>query len=137
MRFLSPDTLSRTAGYSHVAVAPAGRTVYVSGRMALDRQGRLVGGSDFRAQAEQVFANLKTALEAGGASFEDVAKLDFYVTDMAGAPALREVRDRYIDAAHPPVSTLVEVRRLVREDALLEVAATAVLPDAPARSAGP
>lgn len=78
-------------------------------------------------QAAQVFANIDAALKAAHASFADVVKLTFYVTDVTKVPALRIVRDKYVDTAHPPASTLVEVRRLVRDDLLLEVEATAVV----------
>jgi enamine deaminase RidA (YjgF/YER057c/UK114 family) len=133
-QFLNPPELSKPAGYTHVVVAPAGRTIYLSGQVALDKEGKLVGKGDFPAQAGQVFANIDAALKAAHASFADVVKLTFYVTDATQAPALRVVRDKYVDTAHPPASTLVEVRRLVREDLLLEVDATAVVADTPSAS---
>ena len=74
-----------------------------------------------------MFENLRRALAAAGATFKDVVKLNYYVLDATQAPAVREVRDRYVDAAAPPASTLVEVRRLFRDDVLLEVEATAVV----------
>jgi enamine deaminase RidA (YjgF/YER057c/UK114 family) len=79
------------------------------------------------AQAKQVFANIDTALQASHATFANVVKLTFYVTDASKVPELRTVRDKYIDVTRPPASTLVEVRRLVRDDLLLEVDATAVV----------
>jgi enamine deaminase RidA (YjgF/YER057c/UK114 family) len=87
----------------------------------------LVGGGDFRAQAHQVFKNLRAGLGAGGAGFADVVKLTFYVVDMSQVPLLREVRDQYVNTAAPPASTLVEVRRLFRDDVLLEIEAVAAL----------
>jgi enamine deaminase RidA (YjgF/YER057c/UK114 family) len=75
-----------------------------------------------------VFENLRRALAAGGATFRDVVKLNYYVVDAAQVPVLREVRDRYVNTAAPPASTLVEVRRLFRDDLLLEVEAVAVVP---------
>ena len=129
MRFLDPAGLSKPNGYTHVVEVPAGaRTLYLSGQIALDANGKLVGAGDFAAQAEQVFANLKTALAASGASFRNVVKLDMYVTDMTQLKALRAARDKYVDPQHPPASTLVEVRRLAREDLMLEIEATAVVP---------
>ncbi|HEY9131720.1 MAG TPA: RidA family protein [Dyella sp.] len=127
--FINPPDLSKPHGYSHVVAVPAGgKTLYVSGQMALDKDGNLVGKGDFQAQAEQVFANLDKALKASGASFKDVVRLDIYMTDATKTPELRIVRDKYIDTAHPPASTLVEVKRLVRDDVLLEVDVTAVVP---------
>ena len=129
VRHPDPAGLSKPTGYTHVVEVPAGaRTLYLSGQIALDAQGKLVGAGNFAAQAEQVFANIDTALKASGASFRNVVKLNMYVTDMTQLKALRAARDKYIDAQHPPASTLVEVRRLAREDLLLEVEATAVVP---------
>ncbi len=101
-QFLNPPELSKPAGYTHVVVAPAGRTIYLSGQVALDKEGKLVGKGDFPAQAGQVFTNIDAALKAAHASFADVVKLTFYVTDATQAPALRVVRDKYVDTAHPP-----------------------------------
>jgi len=129
IRHLNPSGLSKPTGYTHVIEVPnSGRTLYVSGQIALDAQGKLVGPGDFAAQAEQVFANIKTALEASGASFDQVVKLNMYVTDMSKLPALRAARDRYINTQHPPASTLVEVSKLARDGLLLEVEAVAVVP---------
>jgi len=129
VRYLDPAGLSKPTGYTHVVDVPAGaRTLYLSGQIALDAKGNLVGSGDFAAQAMQVFANIDTALKASGASFRNVVKLNMYVTDMTQLKALRAARDKYIDAQHPPASTLVEVSKLAREGLLLEVEATAVLP---------
>jgi enamine deaminase RidA (YjgF/YER057c/UK114 family) len=119
-------------GYTHVVEVPAGhRLVFLSGQVPLDSTGALRGGSGFRAQAIQVFENLRAGLAAAGARFEDVVKLTFYVRDVRHLPALREVRDRYVNTAAPPASTLVEVTGLFREDVLLEVEAIAAVPEAP------
>ena len=75
-----------------------------------------------------MFENLQTALRSVGAGFEQVVKLNLYLLDATQLPAVREVRDRYVDTARPPASTAVEIRRLVRDDLLVEVDAVAVLP---------
>ena len=80
-----------------------------------------------RAQTQQVFDNLRAALEALGAGFEQVVKLNFYLVDATQLPVIREVRDQYLNTRQPPASTAVEVRRLFREDALIEVEAVAVI----------
>jgi enamine deaminase RidA (YjgF/YER057c/UK114 family) len=129
--FRNPETLHRPVGYSHVAEVTAGRPVYISGQVALDPDGSLVGPGDVRAQATQVSENLAAALRAVGAGFGQVAKLTIYLVDAGQLPAVREVRDRYVDTRRPPASTAVEVRRLVSEDLLLEVEAVAVLPADP------
>ena len=126
-RFINPETLHPPFGYSHVAEVTAGRPVYIAGQVALDPTGALVGADDIRAQTRQVFDNLRAALEAVGAGFEQVVKLNFYLVDATQLPVVREVRDQYLNTRQPPASTAVEVRRLFREDALIEVEAVAVI----------
>lgn len=128
VRAVNPADLPKPNGYAHVIEAPAGRTLHISGQLPLDKDGNLVGKGDFAAQARQVFANLKTALQASGATFQDVVKLNMFVTDMNQLKALRAARDEYIDSKHPPASTLVEVNRFVKEGAMVEIDAVAVLP---------
>ena len=126
-RFLSPDTLPRPFGYSHVVDAPAGRIVYVSGQVPLDVGGELVGAGDFAAQARQVFQNLNAALEAAGVAWDQVVKLNFFVTDLSEIGALREIRDEYVNTEQPPASTLVQVAALFRPDVMFEADAVAVV----------
>lgn len=125
-RFLSPETLPPPAGYSHVVDSPAGRIIYVSGQVPLDSDGRLVGEGDVGAQAQQVFRNLSAALEAAGASWQDVVKLSFFVLDVSQMGPVRAVRDEYVNTQEPPASTLIEVSSLFRDDVLIEVEAVAV-----------
>jgi reactive intermediate/imine deaminase len=125
-RFLSPDTLPRPFGYSHVVDAPAGRIVFVSGQVPLDADGQLVGEGDFAAQVRQVFENLSAALAAADAAWSDVVKLDYFVRDIGQVGALRAIRDEYVNTEQPPASTLVEVSRLFRDDVLVEIQAVAV-----------
>ena len=127
-RFVNPPSLPPSRGYTQVVEIPPGhRLLFVAGQVALDSTGALVGAGDFRAQARQVFENLRRALEAQDATFADVVKLNFYVLDVSQVPALREVRDQHVNRAAPPASTLVEVRRLFRDDMLLEVEAVAAV----------
>ena len=125
-RFLNPQTMHQPSGYSHVVEVTEGRPIYVAGQVALDATGALVGPGDIRAQTHQVFQNLRAALEAVGVGFEQVVKLNYYLVDATQLPVVREVRDEFIDTHQPPASTAVEVRRLVREDLLIEVDAVAV-----------
>ena len=126
--FINPEGMHRPTGYTHVVEVTAGRPVFISGQVALDGAGELVGLGDVAAQARQVFENLQAALGSVGAGFEQVVKLTFYLVDATQMPAVRDVRDRYVDTARPPASTAVEVRRLVRDDLLVEVEAVAILP---------
>lgn len=128
IQFLAPETLASPPGYSHAVKVTGGQTIYLAGQIALDAAGKLVGPGDFRAQAEQVFANLNAALVAAGADFSHVVKLNIYLLDRANLPILREVRDRYITLQAPPASTLVQVSSLAREEFLLEIEAIASIP---------
>jgi len=123
----NPPELSKPTGYTHVVEATGGKTVYISGQIALDKDGKAVGAGDMKAQAEQVFKNLQAALAAAGATFKDVVKMNTYTTDMSQAPAIREVRARYFGDV-TPASTLVQVVHLARPEFLLEIEVIAVVP---------
>ena len=127
----NPETMARpTAGYSQVAEVGEGKIVYIAGQAALDKSGNLVGKDDFRAQVQQVFENLKAAVEASGGDFNSIIKLNYYCAasvDPSQLPVLREVRDKYVNTANPPTSTFVFVQRLVRPEWLIEVDAVAVV----------
>jgi reactive intermediate/imine deaminase len=127
VRYLNPSTLSAPAGYSHVAEVSGGRTIYIAGQVAFDNSGKVVGKGDFAAQATQVFENLKLALAAAGATFENVVKVNTYVTDMSHLPTLREIRVKYYGKI-APASTLVEIGRLAHPDLMIEIEAVAVVP---------
>jgi reactive intermediate/imine deaminase len=123
----NPPTLSTPTGYTHVVeVTGPARTVYIAGQIAFDKEGKIVGAGDMAAQAEQVFKNLQAALEAAGAKFSDVVKMNTYITDMAKAPAVREVRARYFGQT-APASTLVQVVALARPELMLEIEVIAVV----------
>ncbi|PWT87768.1 MAG: enamine deaminase RidA [Blastocatellia bacterium] len=116
-------------GYSNVVEVRGGRTLYIAGQVAVDQKGALVAPGDFRAQSKQVFENLKARLAEAGATFNDVVKLNYYVTDASDVQALRDIRNNYVNTEHPPASTLVVVKQLVREEYLLEIEAIAVAQD--------
>ncbi len=129
-RFLNPSSMPPAMGNTQLVEGPPRtRLVFLSGQVPFDSTGALRGGSDFRAQAKQVFENLRAGLAAVGADFGDVVKLNYYILDVRHLPALREVRDRYVDTAAPPASTLAQVSRLYRDDVLLEVEAVAAVRD--------
>ena len=129
VRFVKSENLPPSPGYSQAVEARGGRIVYVAGQVALDRSGKVVGEGDMRAQAQQTFENLKAALDASGAKFENVVKLNYYFSDITQLPVVREVRDKFINTTNPPASTAVEVKRLFREPFLIEVEAVAVVPE--------
>jgi enamine deaminase RidA (YjgF/YER057c/UK114 family) len=125
--FVNPPGLATPPGrgYTHVVDVPAGRLLFVSGQVAYDAEGHLVGKGDVRAQTEQVFKNLRAALEGAGAGMADIVKLNWYVRDASQIAIYREVRDQFLGSGPRPASTLVEVKSLVRDDLLLEVDAVA------------
>jgi enamine deaminase RidA (YjgF/YER057c/UK114 family) len=106
---LSPSDLPPTNGYSHVVVAPQGRRVVISGQVALDSEGNLVGKDDFEKQCIQVHENIAKALASVGLTFKDVIRTDNYITDRKYLPLLRKVRANYIAKDSPPTSTLLIV----------------------------
>jgi 2-iminobutanoate/2-iminopropanoate deaminase len=123
----NPPALSTPTGYTHVVeVKGPAKTIYISGQIAYDKDGKIVGApGDMKAQAEQVFKNLQTALAAAGAKFSDVVKMNSYITDMSKVQAVRDVRAQYFKDA-TPASTFVEVKGLVRPELLLEIEVVAV-----------
>ena len=130
-RIFNPDTMAKpSAGYSQVAEVTGGKIVYIAGQVALDHSGNLVGKDDLRAQVQQIFENLKAAVEAAGGDFNSVIKLNYYCAesvDSSQMPVVREIRDKYVNTTNPPTSTFVFVKRLVRPEWLLEVEAVAVV----------
>jgi enamine deaminase RidA (YjgF/YER057c/UK114 family) len=130
--FLSPKTLIAPgpAGYSHVAKINRGAIVYISGQVPSDASGKMVGEGDFEAQVEQIFRNLKFAVEAAGGTMADIVKLNYFLVaevDQAIVPKLRPIRDRYINVENPPASTFVVVSRLMRPGWMIEIEAVAAI----------
>ena len=127
--FLNPVGLPVLPGFSQVVTATEGKIVFISGQVALDANNEMVGKGDLRAQVVQTFENLKGALAAVGATFDDVLKTNTYIVnytpDMLGV--VREVRSRYLPQEKPPASTLIGVQALVLEDLLIEIEAFALL----------
>ena len=130
---IQPDGLvKRMAGghvlYHHVVVAEPGTLVLLSGQLARDPEGRVVGKGDMRAQIRQVCENIKIGLAAGGARLEDVIKTNTYVTDIEEYFRHVDVRLEYFGRVLP-TSTTVEVRRLAHPDFMVEIEAMARRPD--------
>ena len=126
----SPATLPPPTGYSHVAKVNKGTLVYIAGQVSSDASGKLVGEGNFEAQVEQVFKNVKLALEAAGATMADIVKLNTYLVaevSQDDLPKMRAIRDRYLNKEKPPASTLVVVSRLARPGWLIEIEAVAAI----------
>jgi enamine deaminase RidA (YjgF/YER057c/UK114 family) len=125
-RFLSPVTMPRPYGYSQVVEVTGGRTVYIAGQVPLDTNNEVVGVGDFVAQVRQAFENVRHGLEAVDMTFENVVKMQFFLTDIADLPKVRDVRDEYVNTAQPPASTSVQVVALFRPEVLFEMDVVAV-----------
>jgi enamine deaminase RidA (YjgF/YER057c/UK114 family) len=127
-RFVNPPGLKPLGMYSNTACG-RGTMVFIAGQVAVDAEGRIVGKGDIEAQAVQVFENLKLALSAAGASFEDVLKLTIFIKNLNpdARKAVMGVRGRYISRANPPAATMIGIDRLVEDDLLVEVEAVAVV----------
>ena len=104
-----------------------GDLLFISGLVGVDEQGKVVGAGDATRQTRQIFENMKKVLDAAGASFADVLKVTVFMTNIDDRPAINPVRQEFFGAARP-ASTLVEVRKLVRPDLLLEIEAVVGLP---------
>jgi enamine deaminase RidA (YjgF/YER057c/UK114 family) len=126
---IQPDGLARRVVgghvlYSHVVVVAARKTIVVSGQLARDARGEVVGKGDMRAQIRQTGENIKAALAAAGASLADVVKTNTYVTDIEEFFRHTDVRMEYFGAL--PTSTTIEVRRLAHPDLMVEIEVVAV-----------
>jgi enamine deaminase RidA (YjgF/YER057c/UK114 family) len=126
---LNPATLAPPRGYSHVAVVTTGKQIHVSGQVALNTAGELVGKGDLAAQTEQVFVNLGHALASAGATIADVFKIVIYVVALAPdkVAAVRAVRNKHLGGGPFPASTMVGVTALVHPDLLVEIEAIAAV----------
>ncbi|HEX5945291.1 MAG TPA: RidA family protein [Acidimicrobiales bacterium] len=133
IEMLNPDGLPKPEVYRQMSVATGSRTVFLSGQVARNADGEPVGPGDLAAQTEQAYLNVATALAAVGATFDDVAKLNVYVVDLApeklddfGAGVMRAAERLGVDPIKP--ITLLGVAALAEPDLMVEVEATAVLP---------
>jgi 2-iminobutanoate/2-iminopropanoate deaminase len=108
-------------------VVKIGNQVYIAGQTAVDEKGNVVGKGDIESQTRQVFKNLQKCLEAAGAGFDHVVKLNIYSIDLdAHLATFTKVRREYFPK-EPVASTTIQVPRLVHADWLIEIEAIAVL----------
>jgi enamine deaminase RidA (YjgF/YER057c/UK114 family) len=131
-RLTSVPDVAAGPGYAH-AVTASGKLAFVSGQVAVDAAGQLVGPGDLAAQTAQALRNLRGILGALGADWPDVVRFTWYVLDAGSVQVIRDVRDEFIRASlgeRPnPASTLVQVAALFRPGFLIEVEAVVALPD--------
>jgi enamine deaminase RidA (YjgF/YER057c/UK114 family) len=127
-RYINPGTLAALEGFTHAV--KVGSTVYVSGEVALDSLGRLVGAGDLKAQAAQAFANLTQVLRIAGAMPGDVTKLTVYVVNYKpdDFAAIRAAGAAFFPARNPPAGTVIGIQTLPRDGLLIAVDAIAYAP---------
>jgi enamine deaminase RidA (YjgF/YER057c/UK114 family) len=130
VKFSDPETMPRRAGYSQIAQVTKGKLVLIAGQVPHDTDDKLVGAGDFAAQVEHVFKNVDAAVRAAGGTMKDLVKINNYAVASVTPEqmkAFRDVRDRYVNTAAPPVSTFIYVSRLVQPGWLFEMDAVAVI----------
>jgi len=125
-QIVNPAAMAPPSGYSY-AVRKGGTPVFISGQVALDGQGKVVGEGDAAAQTEQVFRNLHTVVEACGGTLDDIVKINVYVTDAAYRPAIAAARQRHWKEGQYPASTYVVVSALAVPQLLVEIEAVAMI----------
>ena len=129
-KYLNPPTLLQPRGYTHVVtVDGGGKMVFISGQVAVDKDGKLVGPGDLKTQIRQAASNLKLALQAAGATASDLVKTNTYIVNykQADYSALREARAELFPSGEPPASTLVGVTSLAVDGLMVEMEAIAVV----------
>ena len=132
MTAVNPPTLPKPAGYSHAFEAQGGKTLYLAGQVAFDKEGRLVGKGDLAAQFRQVCENLKALLVARGGQLNDIVKLTIYVLDKSAYKRnAKEIGAVYREffGRHYPAMTFLEVNGLYDDDqgCMIEIEAVAVV----------
>lgn len=130
VQLINPATVAAPRGYSHAAVIDLGncKMVILSGQVALDPKGNLIGKDDIVKQTMQIFQNIRNIVEAAGGNMNHLVKLGYFTTDLSNLQAIRNIRDQFINTKTPPASTLVQVSKLFRDDLLIEIEATAIIP---------
>ncbi|MGH7781132.1 MAG: RidA family protein [Candidatus Binataceae bacterium] len=130
-KHINPETLLQPRGYTHVVTVSApGRIVFVSGQVAVDKDGKLVGSGDLKTQVRQAAANLKLALEGAGATPADIVKTNTYIVNYKPSDysAMREARTSlFPEGTKAPASTLIGVTSLAVEGLMVEMEAIAIV----------
>ena len=128
---VNPSSLAKPSGYSH-GIAASGRLLFLAGQTGMDGSGRIAAPGDLVAQFRQALANLQTVVDAAGGQMSDVVKLTLFVTDKRAYRAqFKPLGDVYraVFGRYYPAMTLVEVKSLFDDEALIEVEGVAVLPE--------
>ena len=112
--------------YSNSVRVSAGPLLFISGQVALDPEGRVVGKGDVRAQTVQVLENIRAILRANGADMQDILSVTVYVTDMSCLDKITDIRMQYFPS-NGPASAIVEIAKLAMPELLIEISAVAAI----------
>ena len=123
---INPPALAKPTGYSY-AIKKSGTPVFISGQVALDAEGKLVGENDAAAQTEQVFKNLQAVVEGCGGTMADIVKITIFVTDPSYRPAVAAARLKWFKEGEWPASTYLVVSALAVPTMLVEIEAVAMM----------
>lgn len=129
-KYINPDTLLKPRGYTHiVTISGPAKMIFISGQVAVDKEGKLVGPGDLKAQIRQAATNLKAALAAAGATSADIIKTNTYIVNykQSDYSAMREARGELFPDGEPPASTLVGVTSLAIDGLMVEMEAIAAV----------
>ena len=124
---INPSSLGQPGGYHHVV--KDGKTVYLAGQVARDKDGKTVAVGDAAAQAEQVFSNIQAALESVGSDLGHILKMTTFMIRREDFPAYRVARSKFLtDDDALPASTLILCSGLADPEFLIEIEAVAAIP---------
>jgi len=128
IHFSNPKNVHEVTGYSHAGYfdTPA-RVVYVSGQIARNEKGEIVGAGNMEVQTRQVFKNISNILASMGGNLRNVVKINIYTTKVDQLPTIRKLRDEFFPGSEKPCSTLVGVTGLALPEYLIEIGAVAAL----------
>jgi enamine deaminase RidA (YjgF/YER057c/UK114 family) len=127
---LNPPSLPRPSGYSNGILTEGGRVLFLAGQTGMGPEGNIASPGDLVAQFAQALFNLRAVVEAAGGTMTDIIKLNLYVTDKAAYKAnLKPIGEAYRSffGRYYPAMTLVEVKSLFDDDALVEIEGIAVI----------
>jgi len=127
LRFMNPEGLFKPSTFSQVAITSGDTVVYISGQTARDDKANIVGTGDVKKQAEKVFENLRTAVEAAGGTMGDIAKITTFVVGLKPDDRVWIGEMVKKNFPKPPAHTLVGISALAAPELLIEIEAIAVL----------
>lgn len=125
---INPTAVRQVSGYSH-ALVKSGTPVFVTGQVAWDLDGSVVGKGDIAVQVEKTWSNIHAVLADLGAAITDVVKLTTYATDARFMQAIGEAKARQFEPGQFPASTFLVVAGLADPDLLVEIEVVVMLPD--------